>query len=71
MDADAPELVVTYPTRGLTLTDDAFVQVEGTILDPVSGVADLTINGSKVSVAEDALSARQSGHGLNVVKVEG
>ena len=73
VDSGAPELVVTYPTRGLTLTDDAFVQVEGTIIDPVSGVADLTINGSKVSVGDDGTFtfSIQSGHGLNVVDVQG
>lgn len=73
VDLGAPTLVITYPTRGLTLTDDPFVQVEGTILDPISGVAELTINGSKVSVGEDGAFSFsvQSGHGLNVVDVQG
>ncbi len=65
-----PELTLTAPERGATLTGSTEILVEGTAADPGLGLASVTINGDAVSVNADGtfFYPMAAEHGLNFVE---
>jgi hypothetical protein len=58
-DSTGPLVLITSPERGATLDGDAKVVVKGTVLDELSGMKGLTINGVDVKIEGDGSFAHE------------
>jgi len=69
VDGYGPVITIKYPERGATIMGKPAINITGNVVDPVSGVADFTINGNFVPLDENGdfvypVSAKQ---GLNMI----
>jgi hypothetical protein len=71
VDGFGPVINIEYPARGAALSGPATVEVRGTVVDTINGVARFRINSTDVPVAEDGsfVFAMQAKEGLNMILV--
>jgi hypothetical protein len=72
-DCTGPQITITYPPRGITLTGaDSNIVVTGYVEDAVSPVTGLTINDEAVDLDNSNAFAFPTslGHGMNLLKAE-
>ncbi|NOZ01869.1 MAG: hypothetical protein GXP54_08280 [Deltaproteobacteria bacterium] len=68
-DGTAPDLVITYPERGATLTGAADIVVTGTVSDAISTNQSLLINETQVPIEADGSFqfTMSSSQGMNII----
>mgnify|MGYP002639947042 CR=1 FL=1 len=69
VDGYGPVITIKYPERGASITGKPAVNVTGNVVDPVSGVASFTINGTNVPLDDngDFLYAISATQGMNML----
>lgn len=72
-DETGPTIVVFKPERAATLTGDLMVSVEGNVVDNVSSVVELDINGVSVPVDAEGnfYHIVEAAHGMNILTFAG
>jgi hypothetical protein len=69
VDGYGPVITIKFPERGASITGKPSVNVTGNVVDPVSGVASFTINGTNVPLDDngDFLYAISATQGMNML----
>ncbi len=72
-DDTGPTIVVFKPERAATLTGEQMVSVEGNVVDNVSSVVELDINGISVPVDAEGnfFHVVEAAHGMNILTLAG
>jgi len=71
-DGTGPKVTITYPPRAQTFSGSTSLVVTGTVVDTVSGIAMLKVNGDDVEVQPDGGFSKPMTlvHGMNLISVE-
>ena len=71
-DGTGPDIIITYPERAVTFTGPTSLVVVGQVVDAVSGVTSLTVNGTDVEYNESGEFSFPMvlGHGMNLISAQ-